>query len=193
MKDLKTKGASTVVDMPPAEPSPTPPQDFRPIALTEFRGSRPKVTQVAVAAAVASELGTSTDYGARFGPKAPDQAAVAQAVALAQRWRETRNALQTWMLYVQTQDALAWDGALRLMRQLEPLFDAAVTCSPEVAFEYPGVARFYEAKDVVAQRGHATRSRKAKAKADAEQEATITNAVNAALAEGVSDESPRKP
>jgi hypothetical protein len=101
---------------------------------------------------------------------------------LASRWRTTRMATESWASYVDTEDGLAWKSAFMLLRQLEPLFAAAVVRDPSLATTYPGLTRMFDAPKVIAKTGVATRKRSAKVKADNAAAAAVTSAVNAALA-----------
>jgi hypothetical protein len=176
-------GTSGVIDQPPTEPMPVAPVGFSVVNPDEFRGQRPRAAQAASAPVVAIELSGSTDYEARFGKKAPSQATVVAAVVLATRWRTVRTAIEAYLVYVMTQDALAWKAAMTLMRQLAPLFEGALKLDPTVATEYPGLTRFFEAPEVITKIGAATRVKHAKAKATEQAETEVSNAVNAALAQ----------
>jgi hypothetical protein len=167
----------SVVDAPPENSVPTPPPGFVDIDGKEFLGFHAKAAQVAVSPVVAAELASSSDYESLFGATAPAAQTVASAVEIAYEWRLVRTATEAWSRYVGTEDGLAWKNALTLLAQLEPLFDAAVVRNPSVAAEYPGLARFFDTRSVVAKKAAATKKKAAKTKA----QTAVTTAVNAAV------------
>ena len=79
------------------------------------------------------------------------------------RWVRTAAAL--WTSYASTEDALAWKDALTLLRELQPLFEAAVVHDPSVATAYPALTRIFEVPKVIAKTATATKRKKARVKA----------------------------
>ena len=169
--------AASFVEPPPTTPMPVPPAGFVAASPKEFQPYRPRAAQVAAAGLVVTELQSFADYATRMGPHAPAPSSVASAVELASAWRLVRTATETWLSYVENEDGLAWMNALVLLRQLEPLFQAAATTDPTLLTTYPGLARTFGASKVIAKSVTATKKKNAKKKA-AE---AVTNAVNAAL------------
>jgi hypothetical protein len=124
------------------------------------RGSRPRRAQIAVAAAVATELAESGTYVEDFGARAPAAAQIAFVVANAAKWRDTWHAAKAFFEYASEQRARWEDDASAHMNALKPMFDYATSRDVRVADRYAATTKYLGATKAIAERGAASRKAK---------------------------------
>lgn len=141
-----------------------------------YQGYHPTSEELGAAPGAIADLGRFTGYSATLGPLAPAASTVVSALALAVAWRKARGPAEAWDEYVRTEDGLAWKGALMLLDRVKPYFLAAVQRNSELAQQYPGLARMFEAPREVAKQALATKKKNAAAVAASAASATATAA-----------------
>jgi hypothetical protein len=180
---VTTTSSSPVVlsTSPPVVNIPVPPTEVMPIDLGDYRGTHPKAAQSAAAPDVVLELSNTTVWESTFGPAAPAVAPFAQVLKDAVGWSALRNALETYLVYVKSQEAVQWKAGLLKMEQVKPFYNLAVAHDATVADAFPALTRLLGAQSVIAKRAAASRKRKA---------TKVATATSASTARAVSTATP---
>ncbi len=170
---------------PPTTPIPAPPPGYTAPPPRAFSGSYPDAHELLAAPGAIQDLQSFQSYTQQMGASAPDQDAVANAIQLGVLWSAQRIPAETWNAYVRAQYGAAWKAAFTLLEELKPLFLSAVSKTPSLALEYPGLAAMFVAPRTAAAKSLATKKKNAKTKASAAGPATPT--VSASTATGAAD------
>jgi len=186
-----TMPALTSADTPaPSGLAPSVPADFVAPDMREFSGYRATRSELLVASAVVTDLGKFTSYAVTLGILAPPSASIASAVTLGLEWRAQRTSAEAWAGYTKVQDAIAWKGALVLLDELRPLFQAAVSKDATLATAYPGLTKLFNATNVMTKHAVAAKKRNARAAAAAAK-AAAAEALATAQAAAVPTAAPK--
>jgi len=162
-----TTGGTIFIAPPPVIADfPAPPDGFTATGGAEYSGYLPKATQLAVLGGVIQELGRFTDYSAVLGRTAPPIASITQSFDAANQWSLMRVRTIAWEGYCLQQEGLAWIDVRKLMDQIQPLFEVAVSNDPSIGAAYPMMLKFFGAQRVIAAKGVATRKANLKAVAE---------------------------
>jgi hypothetical protein len=154
-----------LVKPPPDVAVPKVPAGFVPSNAKDYRGFRPKSSELAVVPDVVLELAGFHNYQTVFGQTAPPVADVAQALDAASQWTSVLADSNDWHEYVHSQEGMAWKDALALVDRLKAPFELAVAHDPTLLSRFPGLARLLRAGKVIAKRASATKKRNAVTKA----------------------------
>jgi hypothetical protein len=120
---------------------PPNPAGYSAVPLSEYRASHPKAGQLAAVPGVIAELTGSSTYAAAFGPAAPDAGVFVQVLGNALGWTELRIAIETFLLYVKLQEAVAWKSGLTQIEQAKAIYDVVVARTPNVAVQFPALGQ----------------------------------------------------
>jgi hypothetical protein len=172
-----------LVKPPPNVTIPAPPVGFVPANPKDYRGFRPKSSELAVVPDAVVELASFTDYSAVFGMTAPPVGDLTQTLGASQQWTSLLADSSDWERYVKSQEGMAWMTTLTLMDKLKAPFALASAHDPTLNSRYPALARLLGAAKVIAKRGAAT---KARTKAAAAGKPATAKAKKAAAAAAVS-------
>jgi hypothetical protein len=146
------------VPPPPPQGAPLPPTPQGKLPATEVRRlHHPMGVQISLAAQAAQEIRNSTTWAQDFGPHAPDQNALADALDSAHAWSDEAAAARAWDLYVHTTEELAWHYALVMKADLEPEFDTASRHDASIKQRYSATNALIHARQVAALAGAATK------------------------------------
>jgi hypothetical protein len=157
---LKAKALGVgIVKPPPNVTVPTVPAGFVPSNPKDYRGFRPKSSELAVVPDVVIELESFSDYVAVFGKTAPPEANIAQALDASLSWTAMLADSTEWFGYVKSQEGMAWKDTLTLVDKLKGPFALASQHDPSLVSRYPALARLLGAATVIAKRALATRQR----------------------------------
>jgi hypothetical protein len=167
---------------PPNVTIPAPPTGFVPVNLDNYRGSHPRAGEITAIPDVVVELNASTSYDATFGGAVPPATTVAGDLDTAAQWTALRIALEAYLLYVRSLEAITWKTALADMEKLRASFKVVAAQNPALIAAFPATERLLDVTKVIGQRGAATRARNAK-KALAEKASSGTAAAPAATPE----------
>ena len=154
-----------LVKPPPDVKAPAVPAGFVRSNPKDYRGFRPKDSELAVIPDVIVELAQFDDYESVFGRTAPAVLSVIQALEAASQWTALLSGASDWDAYVRSQEGMAWKDTLTLVDKLKGPFELASAHDPSIAARYPALARLVAAAKVIAKRGVATRKRRASEKA----------------------------
>jgi len=161
-----TTTSTAVLSLPPPDVSiPALPAGFAPVNLLDYRGSHPKAGQIAALPGAISELESSTSYGETFGSVVPPAMTLAGNLGNAAKWTALRLTLETFLVYVKSNEAVTWKLGLAELEQLDVVFQALVKKNGTLAAEFPALQRLLGVPKAIAQRSVATRARNLKAKA----------------------------
>ncbi len=160
-----TSAGSALSIAPPDVTLPAIPAGFTPVDLRNYRGTHPKAAQVTALPDAITELESSTTYASTFGPAAPPVATLTIDLAIASRWTTLRTAVQAFLIYVKSNEAITWKTGLAELDQLNAAYKVVVAQNPAIATAYPATTRLLDVPKVLAARATATRARKVKAKA----------------------------
>ena len=184
--DAKTKISQStgvgIVKPPPDVTIPSVPPGFVPSNTKDYRGFRPKSSELAVVPDVVLELQRFDDYDSVFGRTAPPVSDVSQALEASAQWTAQLADSSDWIGYVKSQEGMTWKDTLVLVDKLKAPFELAGAHDPTLLSRYPALARLLGAAKVIAKRGAATKTRKAHAKANLAALATRPNATGPAVA-----------
>ena len=173
---------------------PVPPATFVPGNLLAYRGSHLQAAQIAAMPDAILELQSFENYSQTFGAGVAPAAQIVSEVQVAIAWTATRTAVEALLVYAKTQEAITSKSSLADLDQLGIVFKAIAKQNPAIAGGCPALVRVFEARTASAQRGVATRKRRAKA--NAAKNATATSearASNAATAPAVTSGSAAGP
>ena len=168
-----------LVKPPPNVNVPTVPAGFVPSNTKDYRGFRPKSSELAVVPDVVVELGGFSNYQTVFGLTAPPVEDIAQALDASSQWTAVLADSTDWDEHVKSQEGMAWKDTLTLVDRLKAPFALASAHDPTLLSRYPALARLLGAAKVIAKRGAATKKRNATLKA---RTANTTPAVHPAPA-----------
>jgi hypothetical protein len=116
-----------------------------------------------------------------FGPLVPETSHLATDLTNASGWTTLRQALETYLTYVKSLEAISWKQAKSDLESLDAVFQGVAAHNPALLDEYPALARLLDVQKQIAQRAVATRVATAKAKvAQAAATAGSSTAVGAA-------------
>ena len=179
-----TSSAVVLSTTPPVVNIPLTPAGYMPEPLTSFRGLHPKAGQIAAVPAVVTELTGSTTYASTFGPAVPEAESFVQVLDNAVGWTELRIAIETFLLYVKSQEGVTWKSALTQMDQVKAIYDVVVARTPAVAVQFPALARLLDVTNAIGQKSAASR-KKAKATKAASTATAATASVGSPAAPAV--------
>jgi hypothetical protein len=163
---------------------PLTPAGYTALPLSGYRGSHPKAGQLAAVPGVVTELTGSITYSATFGPAAPEAGPFVQVLGNALGWTELRIAIETFLLYVKLQEAVAWKSGLTQIEQAKAIYDVVVARTPNVAVQFPALARLLDVTNGIAKKAAASR-KKAKATKAASTATAATASVGTPAAPAV--------
>ncbi|HEY2511736.1 MAG TPA: hypothetical protein VGI39_12800, partial [Polyangiaceae bacterium] len=138
-----------IVKPPPNVTVPTVPAGFVPSNPKDYRGFRPKSSELAVVPDVVIELENFSDYVAVFGKTAPPEANIAQALDASLSWTAMLADSTEWFGYVKSQEGMAWKDTLTLVDKLKGPFALASQHDPSLVSRYPALARLLGAATVI--------------------------------------------
>ena len=173
-----------IVKPPPTVTIPSPPAGFVPANPKDYRGFRPKSSEIAAVPDSVVELQNFTNYNVVFGSTAPAVGDLAQGLDASLLWTSLLADSSDWMAYVKSQEGMAWMVTLTLVDKLKAPFALASANDPTLAARYPALARLLGAAKVIAKRGAAT---KARTKAAAAGKPSTTKAKKAAAAKAAAN------
>ena len=150
-----------LVKPPPEVAVPRAPSGFVPSNPKDYRGFRPKSSELAVVPDVVLELGQFADYEEVFGRTAPPVENVSRALDAVAQWTALLAETSSWMEYVKSQEGMGWKDTLTLVDRLKAPFELASGHDPTLLSRYPALARLLGASKVIAKRAAATRKRNA--------------------------------
>ncbi|HEY2510793.1 MAG TPA: hypothetical protein VGI39_08055, partial [Polyangiaceae bacterium] len=104
---------------------PRVPAGFVPSNPKDYRGFRPKSSELAVVPDVVIELESFSDYVAVFAKTAPPEANIAQALDASLLWTAMLADSTEWFGYVKSQEGMAWKDTLTLVDKLKGPFALA--------------------------------------------------------------------
>jgi hypothetical protein len=165
--------------LPPDLTLPVVPTGFVPVDAKDYAGVHPRAAQAAAMPNAITELEKSTSYEATFGATVPPADKLAGDMTTAAAWTAQREALENYLVYVKSCEAVTWKLVLAELDQLNAGFKAAVANNSGVAAQFPATARLLDVPKVLAQRAAATRARKAKGKEKAEPKSASPTAATA--------------
>jgi hypothetical protein len=142
---------------PPQSAALTPPAGFTNANPVDYRAMLPRNLEMATMPDVLAELSRFADYAAVFGKTAPALEFVEQTFTAATEWTQMRVKNEEWDIYSRTQEGAAWSDVRRIMKMLAPALALAAQTDATIAREFPALARLFDAKKVIAQRGLASR------------------------------------
>jgi len=161
---------------PPDITIPAPPAGFVPVDFGNYRGSRPKAAQITALPDVILELQASeASYGAVFGSAVPSATDLADTLAVASRWTALRVALQAFLLYARSLEAITWKYGFSEIDKVDAVFQAIATQNPAALAGFPALARLLDVPKAIAVKAAATRVKQVKAK---KAETTATTATS---------------
>jgi len=158
-------GVPTAADDPPAIILPKVPATFTPGPKGRLRGFFPNSIELGGMRQLVLDLNAFTGYAALMGSAVEPASSIASTVTRALAWRAVRNESEAWTDYVKVEDALAWQSAMKFLTELRPSFLLAVSKTPSLATQYPGLTAVFGAGKQIAKKAAATLAKKAKAKA----------------------------
>jgi hypothetical protein len=178
--------SSTVVlsTSPPVVNIPAAPAGFVPVNLLDYKGAHPKTGQVAAVPDAVAELTGSTTYATTFGPAAPEVGSFVQQLDDAVGWTQLRNEVEAFLLYVRSQEAVAWKAGLTQIDQAKAVYDITLVRNPSVPVLFPALTRLLEVTNAIGLKSAAARKRNKAAKVKDLTAAATANAVNAPPATG---------
>jgi hypothetical protein len=161
-------GNSVILIAPPPTSAviPIPPNGVVATSGAAYRGVLPRTAQLAVMGAAVEELGRFADYGQVFGRTAPALPSITQSFDAANQWSLMRLRTIAWGSYCLEQEGLAWTDVRKLMDQLQPAFELAVTSDASIGTQFPNLVKLFNALRTIAQAGAATRKANKKAIAE---------------------------
>src|SRR5262249_50877729 len=119
-----------LVKPPPEVKVPEVPAGFVSSNPKDYRGFRPKGSELAVVPDVVLELGQFHDYEIVFGRTAPPVGNVTQALEAASQWTALLADSSDWFGYVKSQEGMAWKDTLTLVDRLKAPFELASVHDP---------------------------------------------------------------
>src|SRR5262249_11737636 len=130
-----------LVKPPPNVKLPSPPACFVPSNPKDYRGFRPKSSELAAVPDVIMELRAFSDYEGVFGKTAPPLADVTQSLDASSQWTALLADSSDWIGYVKSQEGMAWKDTLSVVDKLKAPFQLASTHDPKMLSRYPALAR----------------------------------------------------
>jgi len=136
------------------------------VNLLDYRGAHPKAGQIAAVPSATAELNANAaSYTETFGPAVPSAGQLAGKLTNASQWTAMRVAIEVFMLYVKSNEAVAWKSALTDLEELNAIFQVIAKQNPVLIDGFPELEKLLDVDKVVGQRAAATRAREAKTKA----------------------------
>jgi hypothetical protein len=177
-----TTSSSSVVlsTTPPVVSLPPIPAGFTPVNLVDYRGYHPRVGQVAALPDAVAELSSSSTYAATFGPAAPAEGTFVTCLEDAASWSSLHGAIEAFLVYVKSQEAVAWKAALTQIDQAKAVYDVTIARNPSVPTQFPALTRLLEVTNAIGRKSAASRQRKKAT--DAKKAAAAANATAATAA-----------
>jgi hypothetical protein len=176
---------------PPDVTIPAPPAGFVPVNFEDYRGSRPKAAQVTALPDVILELQASeASYETVFGSSVPPAAQLAGDLANASRWTALRVALQAYLLFVRSFEAITWKYGLSEIEKVNAVFKGISATNPAAVSGFPALTRLLDVPKVIADKAAATHVRKAKAAKATTATATAQSTIAAGSATGTASPAP---
>jgi hypothetical protein len=151
--------AALALTEPPDWTIPAPPAGFVPVNLLDYRGSHPKVGQIAALPGAIAELEASSTYATVFGAAAPSANQLAGELAVAGRWTTLRVAAEALLGFLKSYEAITWKTALTDLDKLDALFQVFQAQNPAVVAAFPETAKLLDVPKVIGQRAAAARVR----------------------------------
>ncbi len=162
---VSSTAAGVAMNAPPDITIPAPPTGFVPVSLVDYRGSHPKAGQIAAVPNAVAELNANAaSYTQTFGPAVPPAPQLAGKLTNASQWTAMRVAIEAFLIYVKSNEAVAWKSALTDLEELNAIFQVIEKQNPVLLNGFPEVEKLLGVDKAVGQRAAATRARKAKAK-----------------------------
>ncbi len=143
--------------------APAVPAGFVPTHRADYRGSQPKLAELAVLPDCVTEIQRFADYIDVFGKTAPPADHVAQAFEASGQWSAQRRLADEWSAFVGTQEGVAWKATRVLLEGLRGPFRLASTRDPSLSSSYPNLTRLFSIAKETAKKAVATKARDAKA------------------------------
>ncbi len=150
---------------PPVVDIPAVPAGYTPVKLADYRGYHPRTAQLNAAPNAAREIASGATYASTFGPAMPAAATFATVLNDADGWTELRLELEAFLEYVKSEEAVAWKAALTQMEKARAVYVVVAASNPQVAVQFPFLARLMDAASVAVRKGATTRKENAKSKA----------------------------
>jgi hypothetical protein len=169
---------------PPILNIPEPPTAFASVDFREYRSAHPNAGQAAAVPAVLLELTDNTSFEGTFGPLVPEASHLATDLTNATGWTTLRKALETYLLYVRSLEAITWKQAKSDLEALDAVFQGVLAHNPALLDELPALARLLDVQKQIGLRSAATRVATAKAKV-AQTAATTANSTAAPVTASV--------
>jgi hypothetical protein len=138
---------------------PSIPVGFVPLNLLAFRGFHARAEQVAAVPGVVSELSCSSAYSTTFGPAAPPQGPFVQTLQNAAGWTAARLSLESYLIYVKSEEGLAWKAALTQMEQVKSVYDVTLKTNAQLPALFPALTRLLGVQSDIAKKSAAARKR----------------------------------
>lgn len=174
-----------VVILPPV------PFTFIPVDLAAYRGTHPRQSQLALVPNASAEIKNATLYQSTLGPAAPNGPLFAETLDNALGWTSTRIAMETFLVYVKSQEAVCWKAGMTMMDQAKAAYDLMVAVNPAIVESIPSLSKLLEVVNTIGKKGSATRKRNKATKAataasatSARTDSASTNAAPAATNPG---------
>jgi len=150
---------------PPDVTLPAVPAGFVPVNLKLYRGSFPRVGQIAAMPGAIIELSNSASYEATFGPTAPSASQLVAEFTVASQWTAMRIRIEAFLVFVRSNEAITWKTSLSDIETLSALYQLFAKQNPTVVAGFPELGKLLEVRSVISKVGAASRARNAKQKA----------------------------
>ncbi len=175
VKKSRSRAALTSgnIKPPPEVRVPSAPDGWVPPNAADYRGFRPKRTELAVVVDAVLELAAFREYSAVFGMTAPPADQLGAALDTSSKWSALLASSMHWADFVRANEGMAWKDTLGLMDRLKMPFSLATLHDPTIAAKFPALARLLGAQKAIAKRSVATRKVNAVAKAKKAQEDAV--------------------
>jgi hypothetical protein len=131
---------------------------------SDYRGTQPKLAELAVLHDCVLELQRFTDYAGIFGKIAPPAAMVAQMFDVASKWSTDRRSASDWFNYVATEEGIAWKATRRILNRMKASFGLAAEVDPSLLTTYPSLARLFVIAKESARKANVTKKKGGKKK-----------------------------
>jgi hypothetical protein len=178
-----TSAGGILPTVPPDIDIPSVPSGFVPVSLKMYRGSFPRVGEIAALPGAIIELTNNTSYETVFGPAAPEASQLVSDFTYASQWTALRVAIEAYLEYVRSNEAITWRSSLIGLEKLNAIFQVVATQNPVLIAGFPELHKLLDVRKVIARSGAASRVRNAKAKA-AEAKANAAAAASSSATAG---------
>ena len=153
---------------PPTVTLPAVPKGFVPVILKQYRGAHPKAAQITALPDAITELQQSaTSYANVFGAGVPTASRLAADLSTASQWTALRVELESFLVYVKSNEAITWKAGLAEIDQLDGVFKAIAGRNAALLAPFPALQKLLVVPETIGQAAAVTRARNAKAKATA--------------------------